>query len=191
MVRGLSGERTLTNPISAAFSLKHCLQMLRPYLRIKPALWVQTRLWSVLEVKFLNPDHWWSLTKSQNAIDSPHTIRGIPFRRYGVWTSKLIRETYCLILARTVVGGVGVLGVCENRCCRRVRNVQIDWKGLLNSKRSFAQMMFLVWGLMSKALSEDNGISKFRTDIPPTLCSLADKTDKQPCTDPITNYRGE
>ena len=35
---------TLTNPISAAFSRKHCLQMLRPYFRITPALWVHTRL---------------------------------------------------------------------------------------------------------------------------------------------------
>jgi hypothetical protein len=35
---------TLMKPISWLFSRKHCRQMLRPYFRIRPALWVQTRL---------------------------------------------------------------------------------------------------------------------------------------------------
>jgi len=38
------GKRTLINPISWLFSRKHCRQMFSPYLRIRPALWVQTRL---------------------------------------------------------------------------------------------------------------------------------------------------
>lgn len=37
-------EITLTKPISLAFSLKHWRQTFNPYLRIKPALWAQTRL---------------------------------------------------------------------------------------------------------------------------------------------------
>ena len=37
-------KRTLTNPMSWLFSLKHWRHRFSPYLRIKPALWVQTRL---------------------------------------------------------------------------------------------------------------------------------------------------
>ena len=38
------GESTFVKPISCDFSRKHWRQMLREYLRIRPALWAQTRL---------------------------------------------------------------------------------------------------------------------------------------------------
>lgn len=43
--KGTSKLHTLTNPMSAAFSRKHWRQMLSPYFRMSPALWVQTRLY--------------------------------------------------------------------------------------------------------------------------------------------------
>ncbi|GAA99891.1 uncharacterized protein L969DRAFT_51370 [Mixia osmundae IAM 14324] len=40
----LCGRLTLRKPSASARSLKHCLQMLRPYFRIRPAWWEHTRL---------------------------------------------------------------------------------------------------------------------------------------------------
>lgn len=41
----VGGTPTLMNPISVDFSRKHCRQILRPYLRMRPAVWVHTRLY--------------------------------------------------------------------------------------------------------------------------------------------------
>ena len=44
MEEGKSCRITLLNPMSADLSLKHWRQIFNPYLRMRPALWVQTRL---------------------------------------------------------------------------------------------------------------------------------------------------
>lgn len=62
---------TLTNPMSEAFSLKHWRQMLRPYLRMRPALWVQTRL---EELYISNSSHCGATIFSSSGGDSQKNV---------------------------------------------------------------------------------------------------------------------
>jgi hypothetical protein len=98
---------TLMKPISWLFSRKHCRQMLRPYFRIRPALWVQTRL---LRGE-VNKDHhvsgripvgsrdrpWVGLEQTgkpeRGKIRAIHTIREIPCRRFVGVSTRLHRAT--------------------------------------------------------------------------------------------------
>lgn len=122
---------TFVNPISWLFSLKHCRQMLRPYLRIRPALCVQTRLcgpkisanFLVLSLTASSP-----LEFGDSVSDSPfsrgrrgdseeevweegrHTILERPCHRCAGASTRLIRGTWLC-----EVGSGGLSGVAEGR----------------------------------------------------------------------------
>lgn len=68
---------TFLNPISCAYSLKHCLQMFSPYLRIRPCRLEQARLkrqkWYLLKTRVI--------TKHPNGYTFVKIVTNIPWTR--------------------------------------------------------------------------------------------------------------
>jgi hypothetical protein len=131
-------KHTLTNPMSEAFSLKHWRQILRPYLRIRPALCVQTRL-KELYVSYCRPiTASCSLRVAGVKVEGEErTRRGHPFRRFGASSSRQIRETYLRYW------GFEGLAVEDYRVCSRRLVV------LFNSCKRFAMEFDFVRFLFS------------------------------------------